>query len=149
VNLSLRGALKFPSANENKYLGSGKWDFGSGVVVDKKLSKRWLAYFNLDYALIKPPDTLAPLDMHDYIVFSSVTVEYLLTAKSSLVLNLDYHTSPYPKSETNVLDEDALDIILGFRLHLTKNLVWEGDVQENFSASSPDVTFHTGVNIVF
>ena len=149
TSLSLRSALKLPTGDRKKLLGSGKTDFGFGVVLDHRWNRRLSSYLNLDYLLIQTPDTLKPLDMDSFIIASSATIEYLFTTKYSMLLTLAYHTTPYPESQTNVLDESPLDVLLGFRYQFTKNLSWSGNVQENFYAASPDVSFQTGFQFSF
>ena len=148
-NFSLRGALKFPTADSDKLLGSGEYDFGLGLLMDKKWGERFSTYFNFDYILIQEPSFLSLLDMDHFLLSTAGGIEVSFTRKCSMIFQVQFHTTPYPNSNTNALDERALDGILGLRYRIKKNFLWHAEVVENESAASPDVSFRTGIDLDF
>lgn len=151
-NVSLRSALKFPSASKNDLLGSGEFDYGFGVVLDKAFFTRTRFYGGLNIVVIQKPSFFSALNIKKEIVSGNAGVEYFLTDRFSLATQISGNTTPYPSSGTNALDESALDIAFGINYIFKekKNIAWRFAFTENInSASSPDVSFNTGLNIGF
>ena len=146
---SIRGAVKFPTAPEDKYLGSGKFDYGVGLLLDKSF-ERLFAYVNLSAVYINKPDFLEELNIDSYIFSSMMALEYCFTEYVSGILQATWHTTPYPSTGTDPMDNNALEIGLGLNYQATKNSNWHIAVVENIMAdSSPDVSFQIGGKVKF
>lgn len=148
--ISVRGAVKFPTASKSKYLGSGKFDAGAGVLMDKQLLDRLIGYLNLNTVFINKPGFLDEMDIKGYILTGMAALEYCFTERFSAVLQGTLHSTPYPKTGTDPLDNNAGEAALGLNYQLTVNSNWHIAVVENlFADSTPDVTFQAGGRIKF
>jgi len=147
--ISLRGAVKFPTASEDKYLGTGKYDYGAGLLFDKSF-ERFFTYFNISGVLIEKPDFLDEMDIKNFIVSGMLAFEYCFTERFSAVLQGTWHSTPYPTTGTDPLDNNAAEVGLGLNYQLTMNSNWHVAVVENcYADSTPDVTFQLGGKIKF
>lgn len=151
-NVSLRAAIKFPTGSESDLVGSGEFDYGIGLLVDKTFFERFFIYLGGNAVRIKKPSVLSILDIDEEIYSYMLAIEWFLTKRFSVVTQVSGNTTPYPESDTNPLDNDAHDWLVGVNYRLKKNsdISWNFAVAENISAaSSPDVSFHTGLNWKF
>jgi len=148
-NLSFRAAVKFPTADKDDLLGSGKLDYGCGFLLDKAfLNKKLFVYFGGNMVHIKKPEIFNVLDMDKKIYSYFTALEYFLTKRFSLITEISGNTTPYPHSDTNPLDNDAHEWTIGFNYNLKHKteIYWNFAVVENIrSASSPDVSFCSGI----
>lgn len=147
--VSIRSALKFPTASEDVYLGNGGYDFGIGVLLDKSFG-RFFVYFNLNVVYIAKPNYFEEFDMEDYILSGLFAIEYCITEKTSVGIQATWNSTPYPHTGTDPMDNDAIEVALGFTYDFGKNVSWHFVVVENtYADSSPDVTFQTGYKLIF
>ncbi|MFH1479236.1 MAG: DUF3187 family protein [Candidatus Omnitrophota bacterium] len=151
-NLALRSALKFPTADKNDLLGSGEFDYGFGLLIDKMFFERFFLYLGGNIVLIEKPSFLDALDIDSKMYSLLAGLEYFFTDRFSVVLQASGNTTVYPYSDTNPLDNDAFDIGLGFNYAFKgkENMSWHFAITENYSAAStPDVAFHAGISYEF
>jgi len=147
--ISVRGAVKFPTASEEKYLGSGKYDYGLGFLLDKSWD-RLFAYFNANAVLIQKPGFLNEMDIDDLILSGMLALEYCFTERFSGIAQGTLHSTPYPKTGTDPLDNEAGEVALGLNYQFTANSNWHIAVVENcYADSTPDVTFQLGGRVKF
>lgn len=147
--ISARGAVKFPTASEDKYLGSGKFDYGLGLMLDKSFGRLFL-YGNGNIVFIETPDFLNDLEIDDFIFSGMAALEYCFTERCSALVQGTWHSTPYPTTGTDPLDNNAFEVGLGLNYQFTKNSNWHAAVVENvYADSSPDVTFQFGGRIRF
>jgi len=151
-NISLRSAIKFPTAKEDQLLGSGEFDYGFGFLIDKGFFERVFLCMGGNVVAIEKPSVLSILDIDEYIYGYMLAIEGFLSRNFSIVVQASGHTTPYPGSGTNPLDNDAHDFALGFNYRWKEktNVSWNFAIVENISAaSSPDVSFNTSLNWEF
>jgi hypothetical protein len=55
--LALTGRIKFPTADSDRGLGTGRFDEGFGLEVTKKLVGNWIGFLDLGYTFIGDPPT--------------------------------------------------------------------------------------------
>ncbi len=149
-NFSLRSAIKFPTADKDDMLGSGKIDYGAGFLIDKGFfNNRLILYGGGNFVMIQKPSVFSDLSLENEIVSGVVALEYFFTNRFSVVTQVIGNSTPYPYSGTNPLDNEAYDFVLGcsYTLKERSNVSWNFSIAENISAaSSPDVSFHTGLD---
>ncbi len=147
-NFSLRSSVKFPTANEDDMLGSGEFDYGFGVLVDKGFFDRLFLYGGANIVAIEKPKVFDELGIGEHVYSYLLALEYCFTKRFSIVTQVTGNTTPYPHSETNPLDNDSHDFGIAF------NYTWKErsdischfGITENISAaSSPDVSLQTGL----
>lgn len=151
-NISLRTAVKFPSGDKDKLLGSGEVDYGLGILIDKGFFDRFFIYLGANAVKIKRPSVFSVLSIKEYIYSGLVGMEFFPTKRFSIVTQVTANTTPYPHSDTNPLDNDAFELGLGFNYTWKEktNVSWHFAVTENITAaSSPDVSFHSGIRWKF
>ena len=151
-NVSLRSAIKFPTAEEKDLLGSGEFDYGAGILIDKGFFDRVFLYLGANVMWIESPSFLSQLSINKEYFSGLLALECFFTRRFSLVAQVTGNTTPYPYSDTNALDNDAYELGIGFNYALKEktDVGWNFGISENITAaSSPDVTFHTGLNWKF
>lgn len=145
--VSVRAAVKFPTASETKLLGSGKFDYGAGLLADKSFG-RLFAYANLSAVIINKPNFLDELNMKNFIASGMGALEYCFTERFSGVVQGTWHSTPYPTTGVDPLKNQAGEVAFGLNYQFTENSSWHIAVVENlFADSTPDVTFQLGGNI--
>lgn len=151
-NISVRSAVKFPTANKSDLTGSGEFDYGFGLLADKGFCDKFFIYLGGNAVMIQKPSVLDILGIKEEIYSYMLALEYFFTGNFSVVTQVTGNTTPYPESNTNPLDNKAHDWALGFNYIWKEktNVSWNFAVVENISAaSSPDVSFHTALNCKF
>ena len=151
-NVSLRSAIKFPTAEEKDLLGSGEFDYGAGILIDKGFFDRVFLYLGANVMWIESPSFLSQLSINKEYFSGLLALECFFTRRFSVVTQVTGNTTPYPYSDTNPLDNDGYELGVGFNYALKEktDVGWNFGISENITAaSSPDVTFHTGLNWKF
>ncbi len=147
-NISLRAAVKFPTAEKNDLLGSGEIDYGIGLLLDKCFFGRAFVYAGANAVMIEKPSFFSALGLEEQIFSGMLAIEYLFTKRFSLVTQVTGNTTPYPFTDTNPLDNEAYELGIGLNYAFKKDtdLLYHFGITENISAaSSPDVSLHTGL----
>ena len=151
-NVSLRTAIKFPTAKKEDLLGSGEFDYGAGILIDKGFFDRVFLYLGANVMWIESPSFLSQLSINKEYFSGLLALECFFTRRFSVVTQVTGNTTPYPHSDTNALDNDAYELGIGFNYTFKEktDVGWNFGISENITAaSSPDVTFHTGLNWKF
>jgi hypothetical protein len=148
--MSIRCALKFPTADKDDLLGSGEYDFGSGLLLDKHLTEKLALFGNTNIIFIKKPSFFKKWSMENYIFSWMAALEYRFTEKFSATVQHIGNTTPYPSSGTDPLDNLACDVGLGLNYRFNKKLTGTISCFENTNTdSSPDLSFQTGIKYDF
>ncbi len=148
-NISLRGALKFPTGEKDDLLGSGETDYGVGLLIDKGFFDRFFIYAGGNVVFIEKPSFFSDLGIDGEIYSFVLAGEFFFTRRFSFVAQVTGNSTPYPYSDTNPLDNKAYEFGLGFNYTLKEksDISWHFGISENISAaSSPDVTLQTGLD---
>ena len=148
-NLSLRSAVKFPTADKDDLLGSGEFDYGLGILLDKGFFDRLYLYMGANMIFIEKPGFLSEMDIDGEYFSGMLATEYFFTERFSAVAQISGNSTPYTYTGTNVMDNDAYELGLGvnYTWKEKENVSFYFAVVENLeSGSSPDVSFETGLN---
>jgi len=149
--VSLRVALKFPTGDFDKAFGSGKADIGMGLVLQKSLAHRWLFYLN--QSVVFPGGDFGSSDLTLRAIYSAaLAVEFMWTARFSLVGQLDYYTSPFHGTGIRVLDNGVFEAAFGFNYRFNPHLLFQLYGIENFAVprgASADFTLGTNIAVQF
>lgn len=151
-NISIRSAIKFPTAKKDDLLGSGELDYGVGLLLDKGFFDRFFIYAGANVSAIEKPSFLSDIGLKNEIYSGMLALEYFFTKRFSFVAQVSGNTTPYPSSDTTPLDNDAYELGLGVNYASEKEdgVSWHFAFTENIkTASSPDASFHTGLNWKF
>ncbi|MFB0521310.1 MAG: DUF3187 family protein [Desulfatiglandales bacterium] len=144
--LSTRLGVKVPTGDEDRALGSGKVDYGFGLLLQKDI-KRLTAYLNAD--IIFPGDAFeqenVPLREFYEIMLGA---EYRVSSRLSLLGQVNCITRPFENTGLQMLDRRIYDALLGIH-YLTKGGVFiQGGTREDFKNSGnagADITFFLNV----
>lgn len=147
--ISLRGSIKFPTGSESKFLGSGKFDYGFGVLAQKKIGRLFL-FFNSDGIIIAKPDVFKPMAMDKYIISVFLGSEFFFTQKLSMTLQGGVASTPFPEVKlVTSLDHPPGHIGFGLNYKINKSATFKSGVIENVSSASADIMLYTGLDIKF
>ncbi|MDP6686105.1 MAG: DUF3187 family protein, partial [Candidatus Omnitrophota bacterium] len=152
LNLSLRTALKFPTADKDTFLGTAEFDYGIGLLLDRAFFDRLFVYTGANVIRIKKPDFFSVWGMDDYLYTGMFALEYFFTERFSAISQVTVNSTPYPESDTNPLDNKGYELGIGFNYTWKEktNTSWSFGVVENITAaSSPDVGFHSRLSWKF
>jgi hypothetical protein len=131
--------IKFPTADQDRGLGTGEFDETFGVDVSKKLIGDLFGYLTLAYTFIgDPPGS----DLHDSFGWS-VGAAYAVIRPLSVFAFLDGATAISPGQD------DPLELRVGAELKLAKMLKLTGAVTRGLSNGSADWGASAGLTLRF
>jgi hypothetical protein len=109
--LSTRVAVKVPTGEKDRALGSGEPDYGFGLLLQKDI-RTLTAYLNAD--IIVPGDAFGQQDV-SLREFNEVMlgVEHKVGSRTSLLAQLNYVTRPFKGTGLHMLDRRIYDLLLG------------------------------------
>ena len=148
--ISARVAVKIPTGDEQRAMGSGKPDIGVGLLIQKN-RERITYYLNAD--LIFPGDAFKSEDIsvsEFYQLMFGAT--YDLTSRLSFVTQLNYVGRPFDDTNLKMLGRKIYDITIGFN-YLTEGaiLIQAGGIEDIFDSidAGADITFFLNVGKYF
>jgi len=147
--VSLRAAIKIPTGDEPRFLGSGSPDYGVGLAIEKRVARNWMVYGNVNGVL--PTGRIAGYSLQP-VVSALAAVEYLWSKDFSLTAHFDYFSSPLHGTGTSVFDKGVTEAVLGFSYRLKPHLLWQVYGVENLDfivGSAADFTLSTLVTYQF
>ena len=148
--LSIRLAVKIPTGDEDKAFGSGKVDYGVGLLLQKNI-KRVTAYLNAD--VIFPGDAFDQQNISLSNFYGIMLgAEYKVSSRFSTLTQLNYITRPFENTGIEMLDRRMWNLLLGIN-YLTECRVFiQGGAIEDIIGSSnagSDITFFLNVGKTF
>lgn len=143
---SLRGGIKFPTTTDG-LLGSKKYDYSVGLLLDKNILKRLFIYFNLNWVFLERPDILANLDVFKpHMIHGILGLEYFLTDKTSMLFQATANTTVYDAGVPST-GRDPVVLTLGFNHNFNNNLSWQIAMDENTNTAAPDFGLFTSLKV--
>jgi hypothetical protein len=131
--------IKFPTADEDRGLGTGEFDESIGIELNKTLVGSLVGYVGVAYTFIgDPPGT----DLHDSFAWS-VGVAYGVIPSLSVFAFLEGATAVVPG------EDDPLEIRAGVEYRLTRSVKLTGTVTRGLSNGSADWGLSAGVSARF
>lgn len=140
-SIALSYTLKFPSGDKDRGLGSGGFDQGLFLLSQFRLIPSLLIYLNPGIIFLSETET--DISFRNRIFAFFWGGEYLLNESWSLFAQLNYYTSPFEHTGIRQLDDDSLELQLGFACALTRSLNFEFAFCEDLTRSAPDFNIHT------
>ena len=140
--LSIRLAAKFPTGDENKAFGSGKLDYGFGMLLQKNI-KRVTAYLNAD--VIFPGDAFGQQNISLSNFYEIMLgAEYKGSSRFSTMMQLNYLTKPFENTGIEMLDKRIASLLLGINYLTESGVFIQGGAIQDIAGSSnagSDITF--------
>jgi hypothetical protein len=132
--ISARAAIKIPTGEPGDILGSGGFDAGFDLLAQKTFG-RMILYGQTGYVFTGGND----LDLEGNDIWKwSLAGEYQANRKHSWLIQFHHQTNPY-KYGINDVDQDTLEMALGFKRYLWRNVIWEGGFSEDIAVdTAPD-----------
>jgi hypothetical protein len=144
--LSTRLGAKVPTGDKDRALGSGKADYGFGLLLQKDIGGL-TAYLNAD--VIFPGDAfeqenVALKEFYEIMLGG----EYKLSSRLSLLAQANCITRPFEHTGLQMLDRSIYDLLVGISYLTTGGVSVQGGAREDFISSwnaGGDITFFFNV----
>jgi hypothetical protein len=136
--MSVHAGVKFPTADEDKGLGTGEFDYQTGVAINKEVG-RWSLEGGVDYNILGEPDDY---DLDNYVSgYGEVATEVLPNTEVAMQLFGAQAASEESKGE----------LALGMKLRYDMEQVGEfsAGLQKGLADGSPDYSVVVGYSISF
>lgn len=146
---ALRSAIKLPTGDADKLLGSESTDISLGINVSDQglLAEHNIVLHASTGVLWMDEGEILDRQREDWVVFGSSTLSWLVQPRLSLKLQLDAHTAFYD-SATTELGGDSAQLILGGAFRLGSSTVVDLSVSEDIVVdTAPDVVFQIGIKV--
>ena len=144
--LSTRVAVKVPTGEKDRALGSGESDYGFGLLLQKDI-RMLTAYLNAD--VIFPGDAFdeesVPLREFYEVMLG---VEHRVSSRMSILAQINYITRPFKDTGLQMLDRRIYDFLLGIQYLTEGGVFFQGGAIEDFNRSwdaGADITFFLNV----
>ena len=142
--LNARFAVKFPTGDEEKLLGSGNYDWGFNLYATK-IFKKSCIHGNFGVVIPGDWDLFPDLDISN--VYSILIAwEYVPRSNISILIQDLAQTSYYKDATDSPLSKVSHEISVGIKMSIRKDMAWVFSFTENHAElnTSPDIGFHVG-----
>ncbi|MBW2094139.1 MAG: transporter [Deltaproteobacteria bacterium] len=137
--MAVTGLVKFPTADEDKGLGTGELDLGFGLEFSKTFSRNWLGLFDVGYTFIGEP---SGFDLRDQWYYD-VGLGYYLTGD---ILISGY----YEEWRSLVSDEsNPRDLFFTMNYRFSSEIEFTAGMLFGLSDGAPDYGLSGGVRLRF
>ena len=131
--------IKFPTADEDRGLGTGEFDETIGVELSKRLSERLTGHLSLSYTFVGDPPDLELRDSFGW----SIGADYAVTSPISVFAYLEGSTA------IDASQQDPLELRVGAEFRVTKALSLTGAVSRGLSDGSADWGLSASLGVRF
>lgn len=139
--ISVKADVELPTGSASNGHGSGSIDTGLALLLDKKISERIISYWNA--GVIFPGVLRAQEDVALRTSFyAGAGIEAALWNHFSLIGQIMFQTSPFPKTDIGPIDRIAALLSLGGRYSSGKNSLEFSLTEDPNTAGAPDVIFN-------
>ncbi len=144
LSSSLSATLKVPTGEPEQGLGSGNYDQALVLLNRYRLSPLSV-YLNPGYVWLSDPESTEADVRVDDLLTLLVAVEWELFHNLSGLAQVNFMTSPLSHTRIPQLDQNSLELALGFSYSASDRLVFEFAFCEDLTRTAPDFTIHGGV----
>jgi hypothetical protein len=149
VDISLAYMLKIPFGDSKSGFGSGHVDHGLHFLSQVHLDPV-LVYLNGGYNFLSDPDTNGAAIQVDDTISLFIGFEYLYSADLSVIVQMNYFSSPFQDVEFSQFEEGGLELDFGFIYQLSPRADFEFAFGEDLATSGvPDFNLHFRVSYSF
>ena len=139
--ISLRAEVEFPTGDAGDGHGSGGLDTGMTLLVDKKISQTFMSYWNA--GILFPGRLRAHEDVGLRTSYhAGAGIEAALWKQVSLLGQITFQTSPFPKTDIGSIDRIAALLTFGARYSPGKQSIEFSLTEDPNTAGAPDVIFN-------
>lgn len=145
---SLLVALKIPTGDEKHGFGSGRFDQAL-IFLNQYRFSPFILYLNPGIVLLSDPETQgADIHVNDMMTLLA-GVEYNVSDSFSLMGQFNFVTSPFHHTGIEQMDQDSLELALGFAVSMSHDMVFEFAFSEDLTRTAPDFTVHAALRYEF
>jgi hypothetical protein len=144
MSASLMTSVKLPTGDPDHGLGSGAFDVG--VFMPMRWSADPWTYFLMPGAAFigNPRTGGADVSARNTVaLFGGLAYDY--SPRTTLLVQLNYYSSPIEQTDLDDLDQGALELDLGFHRQLVENYVLEFVFGEDLTRALPDFNLRLGL----
>jgi hypothetical protein len=113
-NLSIRGDIEIPVSSAEKGYSNGSLDAGVAVLLDKRITERLMAYFNVGGVFTGDVKGYNTVELDNFI-YGGAALEAGFWENVSLLAQLQGQSSIYPQTDLGAVDDNAWMLAVGFR----------------------------------
>jgi hypothetical protein len=148
LSSSLLASLKIPTGDEDHGFGSGRYD-QSLVLLNQFRMSPFVLYLNPGLVFLSDPETHgADIHVNDMITLLA-GIEYKANETLSLMGQLNFVTSPFHNTGIEQMDQDSLELALGFAVWVSHDVIFEFAFSEDLTRTAPDFTVHGSLRYEF
>ena len=145
---SLLVALKIPTGDEDHGFGSGRFDQALIFLNQYRVSP-FILYLNPGIVLLSDPETQgADIHVNDMMTLLA-GIEYNVSDSLSLMGQFNFVTSPFHNTGIEQMDQDSLELALGFAVSISHDMIFEFAFSEDLTRTAPDFTVHGALRYEF
>jgi hypothetical protein len=139
--VSVRAEIELPTGDASKGRGSAGIDTGLTLLMNKKISERFMSYVNA--GVIFPGPLKAVEDINLKTSFhAGAAIEAAIWKHFGIVGQISFQTSPFPKMEIGTVDRIAALLTFGGRYTSGKDSLEFSLTEDPNTAGAPDVIFN-------
>jgi hypothetical protein len=139
--MSVRAEIELPTGDASKGRGSGGIDTGLTLLLDKRISQRFMSYLNA--GVIFPGSLKAIEDVSLRTSFhAALGIEAAVWKRLGILGQISFQTSPFPKTEIGAVDRIAALLTAGVRYTSGKDNLEFSLTEDANTAGAPDVLFN-------
>jgi hypothetical protein len=145
---SLLAALKIPTGDEAHGFGSGRFDQALIFLNQYRLSP-FILYLDPGIVFLSDPETQgADIHVNDMMTLLA-GIEYNVNDSLSLMGQFNFVTSPFHDTGIEQMDQDSLELTLGFAVSISHDMVFEFAFSEDLTRTAPDFTVYGALRCEF
>ena len=145
---SLLYALKIPTGDEERGLGSGRFDQGF-ILLNQYSIAPLVLYLNPGIVFLSDPVTKgAHIQVKDMVTLLA-GIEYQVSDTWSWMGQVNFLTSPFHHTGIEQMDRDSLELTLGGVIRVSDQMVFELAFSEDVTRTAPDFTVHGSLRYEF
>jgi len=145
---SLLVSLKIPTGDEEHGFGSGRFDQALIILNQYRVSP-FILYLNPGIVFLSDPETQGA-DIHvDDMMTLLAGIEYNVSDSFSLMGQFNFVTSPFHHTGIEQMDQDSLELTLGFAVSMFHDMTFEFAFSEDLTRTAPDFTVHGALRYEF
>jgi long-subunit fatty acid transport protein len=148
--LSARVAAKLPTGNEDRFFGSGEFDWGLGILLQKDIDKM-SAYANADITFPGNAFDNAGVSLREFYTVM-IGTEYRLTSRLSGSAQISWITRPFQDTGLDMLNRRIFDLLVGLTYRFQNGMFLQtGGVEDIISSTEAgsDFTFFLNAGLHF
>ncbi len=139
--VSLRVDVELPTGDASAGLGSGGFDTGLACLVNKRLGDKFMSYINIGTVFPGELKAAETVDLKSFL-YGGAGVEAGPWKNFSLVGQILFQSSPFPKTSVPQVDRTAALLSFGARYGTGKTLLEFSVTEDPNTAGAPDFTLN-------